>query len=75
MVLIEDDSAVGRVLMVHVNGKFYEWKAPKGNLQQIRGNSLSGAHLLRPCPFSFHTCTCAANARLDTPAQIQSTAL
>lgn len=50
MLLLEDDSAVGRLLMVHVNGKFYEWKAPKGNLQQIRGTSVSGMFPLKPTP-------------------------
>ena len=44
MLLVEDNNAVGRILMVHVNGKFYDWKAPKGNLQQIRQSSSSGMH-------------------------------
>ncbi len=44
MLLVEDNNAVGRILMVHVNGRFYDWNAPKGNLQQIRGTSLSGMH-------------------------------
>ena len=26
--LLEDDLAAGRLLMVHVNGKFYTWKPP-----------------------------------------------
>ena len=26
--LLEDDEAAGRLLMVHVNGKFYTWKPP-----------------------------------------------
>lgn len=26
--LLEDDKAAGRLLMVHVNGKFYTWKPP-----------------------------------------------
>ena len=40
--LLEDESAYGRILMVHVNGKFYEWTPPKGNLKQSTLSSASG---------------------------------
>ena len=36
LLLLEDESAFGRVLMVHVNGRLYDWHPPKGNLKQIR---------------------------------------
>ena len=54
MLLAEDDNAVGRILMVHVNGKFYDWKAPKGNLQQIRQTSSSGMHKASATRASMH---------------------
>ncbi len=40
--LLEDESAYGKILMVHVNGKFFEWTPPKGNLKQSTPSSASG---------------------------------
>ncbi|CAL5218387.1 g58 [Coccomyxa viridis] len=41
--MLEDESAYGRILMVHVNGKLYEWTPPKGNLKQSSAGRASGA--------------------------------
>ena len=40
--MLEDESAYGKILMVHVNGKLYEWTPPKGNLKQSSPSSASG---------------------------------
>lgn len=40
--MLEDESAYGRILMVHVNGKLYEWTPPKGNLKQSSAGRASG---------------------------------
>ena len=47
--MLEDESAYGKILMVHVNGKLYEWTPPKGNLRQSSAGRASGEgwrHLL-----------------------------
>lgn len=50
LLLLEDDSAHGKILMVHVNGKFYEWTPPKGNLKlQSSPDSTEGSR-----PASVH---------------------
>ena len=50
LLLLEDEAAFGKVLMVHVNGRLYEWRPPKGNLAQIRAPSqAAGAPAKLPC--------------------------
>ena len=44
MLLLEDESAHGKVLMVHASGKLYEWVAPKGNLKEAYSGSTPGKH-------------------------------
>ena len=48
LLLLEDDAAHGRVLMVHVNGRLYDWHPPKGNLRQIRSPA-QAAGARTPC--------------------------
>lgn len=47
MGLLEDESAYGKILMVHVNGKLYEWTPPKGNLKLSSPGSTSGERAAR----------------------------
>ncbi len=44
--MLEDESAYGKILMVHVNGKLYEWTPPKGNLKQSSAGRASGEGLI-----------------------------
>ena len=55
--LLEDESAYGKVLMVHVNGKLYEWTPPKGNLKQNTPGGAPGKALasLTSHPLSCHS--------------------
>ena len=39
IMLLEDARAFGKVVMVHMNGRLYEWLPPKGNLKQVRGEA------------------------------------
>ena len=48
--LLEDESAYGKVLMVHVNGKLYEWTPPKGNLKQSSPGGAPGQALASLTP-------------------------
>ncbi|CAK0737375.1 hypothetical protein CVIRNUC_000902 [Coccomyxa viridis] len=43
LLLLEDESAHGKVLMVHASGRLYEWVAPKGNLKKAYAGSTPGA--------------------------------
>ena len=37
MLLLEDARAFGKVVLVHINGRLYEWAPPpKGNLRELR---------------------------------------
>ena len=42
LLLLEDESAHGKVLMVHASGRLYEWVAPKGNLKEAYAGSTPG---------------------------------
>ena len=44
LLLLEDESAHGKVLMVHASGRLYEWVAPKGNLKKAYAGSTPGTH-------------------------------
>lgn len=46
LVLLEDPEAFGRVIMVHVNGRLYEWSPQfRANLRQIRPAASPGKPL------------------------------
>ena len=59
IMLLEDDEAAGKLLMVHVNGKFYTWKPPgfRKSLVPVEAAAApAGAHL---CDATFTQKCCA----------------
>lgn len=72
MMLLEDAEASGKLLLVHVNGKFYTWKAPgfRKSLLPVQAPGL-GSGAARP-PGSVRRCTAGMHAQSSRSTELCS---
>lgn len=53
--LLEDDEAAGKLLMVHVNGKFYTWKPPGFRKSLVPVEAAAAPAGAQLCDATVHT--------------------